>query len=867
MSPDGRGEPAFTGVVDRPRLYDVLDLPSVRVCVIQGPSGAGKTTLLRSWAQRSGDAQVTVWVSVGPGITDRLAFWRHVLGVAVRNGGVTKEAAHEAEEQVNLAADPVRIAIGLLAGSRPVVLVLDSYEHLEGIQDEIDADLARLAAGAPDLRLMITTRGSTAMTDLSVADGAVRVIALGELEMTHDEIGALVLAQAGIDDPQLTRSVARATRGFPLTVRALVLAIAQLGRIPRLDSHEWAGMVGADLESLLPDAEAVSFVTDTAVAPYVDVDLAVALSGRADATDVLDMLERNGFGRWIPYAHQRPVFQYVETLRDTFRQRATRDVDRYRAACVTTARWLLANEELTDQALQFAIEGKDYGLADRVFVSLVITSPASYVTDRFLPVLREIPASALDRYPMLAFGLGLALMANPVERVRGPQAFRIAAESTSRPSYLEPSIDAFTHAAMRAIARRLMRSYQESVPATAEALRLCAQIEPESLERHSEHVGTILRQLSFSVWQGGDLPVALETIDRSVELCARPAPRNYSLVYAAAINAFAGDVARARVLIRAIAVEAWPEELRRTSMNGLGMLAEALLALDAFDFTSAAAALSDSVPFMQTNEYWPFITTARVMTAIGNGHAAAEAERVGRDLETATPPPGAGDNIATECLAAQVAHAWLAAGEPAKAAAVLEVQRADSPHLAGARLSLLLATEGSEALGAAHALLALPGHTHRTRAETHTFAAAAALRGDHLEQAWNWLSAATVAWDTYGPRAHVMQLDARDRAALMRFSRERQAVRSQQYLDAPEVHAHGSIITGADLTPRERVVLAMLPEHAGSRGIAEALVVSPHTVKSQLRSIYRKLGVSSRASAVTVARRLGLLEEREPVDS
>ena len=38
------------------------------------------------------------------------------------------------------------------------------------------------------------------------------------------------------------------------------------------------------------------------------------------------------------------------------------------------------------------------------------------------------------------------------------------------------------------------------------------------------------------------------------------------------------------------------------------------------------------------------------------------------------------------------------------------------------------------------------------------------------------------------------------------------------------------------------------------------MYLSPHTVKSQAMSIYRKLGATSRNEAVTQARELGLLE-------
>jgi LuxR family maltose regulon positive regulatory protein len=48
------------------------------------------------------------------------------------------------------------------------------------------------------------------------------------------------------------------------------------------------------------------------------------------------------------------------------------------------------------------------------------------------------------------------------------------------------------------------------------------------------------------------------------------------------------------------------------------------------------------------------------------------------------------------------------------------------------------------------------------------------------------------------------------------------------------------------------------------REIAERLFVSRNTVKTQAISIYRKLGVSSRAEAIDRAAELGLLEKPTP---
>ena len=61
------------------------------------------------------------------------------------------------------------------------------------------------------------------------------------------------------------------------------------------------------------------------------------------------------------------------------------------------------------------------------------------------------------------------------------------------------------------------------------------------------------------------------------------------------------------------------------------------------------------------------------------------------------------------------------------------------------------------------------------------------------------------------------------------------------------------------LSERERAVLGELVSTGSVAEIAERQFVSVNTVKSQLRSVYRKLGVSERAAAIDVARVQGLL--------
>ena len=85
----------------------------------------------------------------------------------------------------------------------------------------------------------------------------------------------------------------------------------------------------------------------------------------------------------------------------------------------------------------------------------------------------------------------------------------------------------------------------------------------------------------------------------------------------------------------------------------------------------------------------------------------------------------------------------------------------------------------------------------------------------------------------------------------------------QDVLGAFEASAK-TMSSGADglvepLSEREQVVLSYLPSWVSSAEIAAELYISLNTLKSHLRSIYRKLGASSRREAVLQARSRGLL--------
>nr|WP_243862557.1 LuxR C-terminal-related transcriptional regulator [Frigoribacterium faeni] len=64
---------------------------------------------------------------------------------------------------------------------------------------------------------------------------------------------------------------------------------------------------------------------------------------------------------------------------------------------------------------------------------------------------------------------------------------------------------------------------------------------------------------------------------------------------------------------------------------------------------------------------------------------------------------------------------------------------------------------------------------------------------------------------------------------------------------------------GSSLSEREAVVLRSLATERSLPSVAAELHVSVNTVKTQLRSVYRKLGVSGRREAVEAATQRGLI--------
>ncbi|MBM0127263.1 helix-turn-helix transcriptional regulator [Pimelobacter simplex] len=847
-------------LLTRPRLHERLDQQDPRIVVLSAPSGSGKTSLVRCWVAAR-DPGAVVWVTLDTDHVRRASFWQLVLTTAGRLGVLPAEEAAGLVGDVERTSDLAELVAGALSGRGPLVLVLDAHERLRDDSGPVEADLIRLVRRVPDLRVVVTTRTGAGLANPGrTLRGDVELLTAADLAFTAQETRELLAAFGEPGATDHADELHAATAGFPLAVRAAMLSLARSGSDP--DAPDWQTLVAEDLRVQLGDGAAYELVLATCLPPFFDADLAIELAGSADVKGLLAELEWNGFGRWIPFAPGRQVFQYVESLRvamlnDAARQPAPKQA---RAARVT-ATWL-RRHGLFETAFEIAVAARQYDVAGRVYADLVASNPETITTSRFDRQLATVPRPALSQYPALALGRGLACHRNPALHGTAAEFFQIPASWVGPPPPgMTPGELLMVHTAKVASLRVLGR-FDDSARAAHAALAHFDTI-PDGEQHHVADLGaTMLRHLSYSLFQGGRVDAARSAVNRAITMSTRPESLNHTAVYAVGFDAIDGRCAEARAAQQHVDPAAWRPGQTHTYVNALGRIGQAALLLDDFELAASVAEYDDCA-FAVASEFWPFVTWTLMHARLGLGQAATEAHRVEAALARTPAPPGTTDSLGAAAVRATLAVLWLAAGNRTKAGPLLRTRTRYAGQLApAALLGRLLASEAADALADVPRLENRPGHTTRSRAALLTLGAAAALRCERPDAAAALLDRVLAVVGPDGARAHLMYLPAHDLAGLRRLAETRGDAALGRYLGGPVPDCVTGETVSVSLTPQERLVVAAFAHHPTRAAVASALHVSENTVKTHLQRIYRKLGVNSRDGIIEKAIELDLLGRR-----
>jgi LuxR family maltose regulon positive regulatory protein len=876
--------------VARPRLLRLLDEGTRGpLTLLAAPAGYGKTLLLTSWASEPRPPGPVAWVRVGPGDHHPPQFWAHVLAALRGVDGASPDGRLAGLHPHDEVGDEFLHALvaGLFELRTPVVLILDDLQEATGLA--VAGQLRFLLRHAPaQLRLVVATRADPqlALHRLRVA-GQLTEVREADLAFTLEETAAL-LADHGVrlSTDELER-LWRRTEGWAAGLRLAALSMsgqAQPGRFVDDLAGDDRAIAGYLVEEVLAaqPPELRGFLLRTAVADRLSGALADALTGGSDGARVLARLEREhvftsaaGPNRtWYRY-HRL----FAELLRAELRYE---HADELPGLHRRAAAWY-AGDDQPVRAVRHALAGGDVDQA----ANLVATSWAAMLAQGQGAVLAELvsrlPGDRVRTTPELAVVAALSRLAlGQLEEADAWLGLAAAAEpwvaAEAGPGHAgrrrPPARRPRTRAAMR-----LARLYRARLVGDVADAGPAARMPPGPTDDTDDDQRTLAQALlgAAQLWSGQleEAAAGLEQARADADRTGRPVVALSATGHLALLEAVRGRLGRAAELGRLATEQAGRIDWSASPRLATAHLAVAVAAYHRDDLPAATAALELATRSAMAGDR-PLRLAAAVLGAFlaaGTGREAAQDALVRLDgavAATGGRPPrllaaaaraararllaATGDEQAALAAlggdpqppvqALVLARLQLARGDPATAERTLAPLLAGGPgrrppelplaigaHLLDALANQELADNAAAARSLRRALdLAAPEGYRRVFVEGG--APVRVLLSDHLH------------WDN----THHL---------LVGSLLERLRTAAAAAATAGRAAAPGPLVV--PLSEREQVVLRYLSSRLSAGEIADELYVSLNTVKTHIKSIYRKLDTNRRWDAVKRARQLQLL--------
>jgi LuxR family transcriptional regulator, maltose regulon positive regulatory protein len=896
-----------SSLVSREQLLARLDEGlEHKLTLLSAPAGFGKTTLVSEWiATRSErhDSPPVAWVSLDAGDNDPVRFWRYVITACQvfdpAVGESTLALLHTSRRPslesvlatfINELATFINELAQLACGG---VLVLEDYHVITTPQ--IHESVAFLLDHLPaTLHLLMLTRSDPPLPLARLrAHGDLSELHAADLRFSLQETRAF-LRQAlpfPLTAEVITRLEAR-TEGWVAGLRLLALAL-QGRKDPQDLEHVLATFTGSHrhiLEYLVADVLSSQpeplqeFLLQTSVLSRLTGSLCDTVTGRNDSERVLEQLERanlfliplDGAGRWYRY-HAL----FAEAMQHEARRRLGED--HLRSLYDKASLWYEQHRLLTE-AIEVALYARDFARAAVLIERLVEPQHLNEVLHTLYRWIEELPEEVLHAHPVLCLTYAMILL---FTRDRSAPATRALLEVPLQMAERYWLAEGNRPKLGEVLAlRSQVALWQGDLPQAFAAARQALEWLPsdELLWRASSMLTVGMEELL-----AGKLDAA-----RQATLEARACFEVSGNIYGTRATLFVlgeasarqGELHQAASLYRQVLAEAEEDPLDRGSaLVNLASLSYEWNELETAEQQASQALELGKQHIGEVGKYHAeqllqvpgSLVLARVLHARGEN---AQAQQLLQELMALTQERR-WPHLHREVLACQ-AQMSISAGDLAAAqrwsntcAQLGEdfrlVQR-EREALIVARL-LIAQGEAEEALRLLERWQAEAHAQGRARSvlETRVLTALAHFSDKRLPQARQTLREALAFAQAQGyQRLFLDEGEAMAtvlRAVLLDVRGEALVTYVQNLLRAfPQVRAGrgasslaASALLIEPLSAQEQRVLRLLAAGRSNPEIAQELVVSVNTVKTQAQSIYRKLNVKSRMEAGEAARRLKLL--------
>jgi LuxR family maltose regulon positive regulatory protein len=317
--------PATPWLIDRGDLVAALDRAATRkVTIISAPAGSGKTSLLRAWASRPEQQRRLALLQVPRDQQDAQQFWLALLDTVRHATGANSEAGPPAATpDFNAPAMAGRVLSELADARGGVTVVIDDLHELTS--SEALAQLARLLTGLPpQVHAILTTRHDLrlGLHQLRLA-GELAEIRAADLRFTERETSELLDASGIALSEAGTALLYQRTEGWAAGLRLAAISLAGHPDPERFIA-EFSGSERTVAEYLLaemlerqpPDAQ--DLLLRTSLLDRVNGELADLLTGRPGSDRILlDLADANAFV--VALDPERIWFRYHHLLADFLR--------------------------------------------------------------------------------------------------------------------------------------------------------------------------------------------------------------------------------------------------------------------------------------------------------------------------------------------------------------------------------------------------------------------------------------------------------------------------------------------------------------------------------------------------------------------
>lgn len=874
-------------MVPRPRIDERINAGRQGLLtVVSGPPGAGKTMAIASWAAACPGRPPIAWVTLDEYDNRPRAFWSYVVE-ALRRAGVEIPGSVWAPGRGRVdQAFLLRLTAAIAACGSPVVLVLDDL-HLVTEPRTLNALTRLLRNARPHLSLVVASRSDPVLPlHRYRLAGELTEIRAGELAFSVGEASQL-MEQHGIALPadSLAFLTSRAD-GWVAALRLAAISMtthpdpAQFVKHVAAEDSAVAGYLVEEVLNTLPAAMR-SFLLRTSILDKVNADLASELAGAAPATDLPTLAQANALirplgGGW---------YRYHPLLADVLRLKLRRESpDLERDLHRRAARWLRKNRTPAEAARQ-AVAGGDWQLAARIAVDelaihQLIEPPG---VEPLAEVLQRIPQDQTWSEPQPLLVTAALRLASTSDDSAGASL----AAADQMLDQIPPEQEIPSRLARAVIQFGLAQrqgDFHAAEVAAADATALIGKIPADQLAMHPDMgVQVTAGRGALELWAGG-FDQAAVTLSAAAAAAQNAGLRAGCLGHLALLEALRGRLGRAAELA-APPVSAGRDDQARADLSSScaatvamayvhverGELPEArrclrradeILQLSPDKLIGAVACLVAARGFLAQRRPGPVAALAgrarhgwspapwleqRLLLAESQAHLAQ-----GNLASAVQAARRAGPDSSLEAAAA-LARAWLAGGNVQAARRALAGGSAEGDRVPDhIRLQAWLAdAQLSHEIGDRRSADRLLERALRL-AESEQVRLPFLMEGRWIREELPenpGLARAYRQLLNQGPSSRGGPARSLASApAKPHVSTARQAAATQVMPLVVE-----------NLSNREREVLQHASELLGTAEIAAEMFVSVNTVKSHLKSIFRKLGAGSRNEAVRRARQLQLL--------